>query len=272
MSTLKQTLSIFFVTTALAACGSSLGDDSGPHDMQHPDQAVLMPDMTACNPGIFSGFPGTVAVERRLDCPCGCLIDSLEQAATSSLWTRTTVGSTLANSATGLVVDVDGAQSGASATLSSVGQGGPFYIENDFDLRLDYTLDAMVAGGSDELRIELADNVFYVITRTRTAGGMDQYTTTLNTTPVTASTTAATGTLRLLRRGAQLTAFGDSNQISQISTAESTRVSIMVGSSVSACVATQADGGAGDGGDGCTMSSTLSNLRLLDGALVDRLN
>ncbi len=182
------------------------------------------------------------------------------------------MGSTLANSASGLVVDVDGAQSGASATLSSVGQGGPFYIENDFDLRLDYALTAMVAGGSDELRIDFADNVFYVITRTRTAGGQDQYTTTLNAAPVAMSTTATTGTLRLLRRGAQLTAFGDSDQISQLATAESTRVSITVGSSVSTCVASQADGGAGDGGDGCTMSSTLSNLRLVDGSLVDRTN
>ena len=269
MSTLKQILSVFLVTTALAACGSTLGDDSGPHDMVVFDQAVRMPDMAVCNPPVFSGFPGTVAVERRLDCPCGCLIDSLQQAATSSLWTRTTLGATLANSTTGLVVDVDGAQSGASATLSSVGQGGPFYIENDFDLRLDYVLDAMVAGGSDQLRITLADNVSYVVTRTRTAGGQDQYTTTLNATPVTVTTTAATGTLRLLRRGAQLTAFGDTDQISQITTAESTRVAITIGSSVSACVAT--DGGTGDGGDGCTMSSTLHNLRLVDGSLVDRL-
>jgi hypothetical protein len=230
---------------------------------------MLLPDLTSCSQSVFSGFPGTTAVERHLACPCGCIIDSLEMATSDNLWNATTVASTLTNGASGLVVDVDGAQPGALATLSSVAPGGPFYIENDFDLRLDYVLDDMVAGGTDELRVDLSDHVFYVITRTRTAGGQDQYTSTLNAAPVSMTTTATMGTLRLVRLGKTLTAFGDSQQIGVITTAESTRVSITIGSSVSGCTASS-DGGTSDAGGGCAMSSTLHNVRLVEGTLVDR--
>jgi hypothetical protein len=168
----------------LAGCSDEPAPDLGaPLDLLGPDLPVELPDLEACTPSTFGGFD-TSATEQRFDCAaCGCLVDSLDDAATSPWWTRDLVSTTLSD---GAGLDLVGMGEPASATLRST-----FYLDGDFDLRIDATIDS----GQATLSFLEGDVA-----------------------------TAVSTTLRLVRHGTTLTAYA--NGAMQASTTSPARVPI----------------------------------------------
>lgn len=179
-------LAALAVVAALSACSTKRAPDLGAaFDLLGPDQRAELPDL-ACTPPVFAGFDSS-ATEQRFDCTrCGCLVDSLDHAATSPLWTRDLLSATLAD---GAGLTVTGVGSPASATLRSA-----YFLDGDFDLRLDATIDA----GQATLALDDGAQV----------------------------STAVSTTLRLVRQGVTLTAYA--NGAMQTVTSSPARVAIVL--------------------------------------------
>jgi hypothetical protein len=245
----------------LTACGDDSGS-SGSMDLSSADLPISLPDLSACQLASFTGFPGDSPTERRLDCACGCLIDSLDGAATSGLWARSSAGATLTDSAEGVAIVTDGVSGPAFASLASLNVAGPFYLDGDFDLRVDYLISLFNPATHVSLRVTAQDGTFYEIARTRSSLGADAYTTELGGASVSATASVSTGTLRLARSGTTIVGYGDATMVAQTLVAQAGRVSIALAAGIDGCFA-------GDGGS-CTLVSSFADVRLTTGALVDR--
>jgi hypothetical protein len=249
----------------LAACGDDdhVADLASGADLQVADLPALEHDLAVC-PAQFSGFPGVASSERRLDCnPCGCIIDPLTMAASQGLWEKTSTGATLSDSGAGLYIVTDGVSGPAFAALSSQSTLGPFYIDGDFDLRVDYLVSLPSNATHVLLRVDVGNGgTFYEVARRSASPTDSRYTAELAGLASMVSTTNDQGTLRLVRAGTTVTAYGDAMQAGQITSASTGRLGITLAAGVDTCIAP-------DGGS-CTLVTTLKDVRLASGALVDR--
>ena len=254
---------------ALASC-----DDAGPIDLgasvdlRGPDLPITLPDLSACEAPTFAGFSGASASERRLDCGlCGCVVDTLTHAASNDLWARSASSASLHDDPAGLRLVVDGGADVAFATIASSNPIGDFYLDGDFDLRVDYALSMLPPGGALALRATLRDDTAFDVRRARSSDGDERYATALLDAVVHHATTAPTGTLRLVRVGDRITAYGDGVLLATADRGAAGRASISLTGIVEGCV--RPDAGSADAGT-CALQVTAHQLRLASGALVDR--
>ena len=265
-----------FVILALAgslACVAACDDDGnndlgGAVDLLGADLPISLPDLASCPPPAFNGFPGDSTTERRLDCSvCGCSIDTLSKAAEEGLWNKTTLSATLSDSAPGVYVVADGSLGPAFASLTSLNPGGPFYLDGDFDLRMDYATSAFPYAARIALRVDVPSGEFFEISRGRTVLGAAVYSSTLASIPGEKPASLNLGTLQIVRHGAIITVYGDGTQVAMSSAAGSGRAAIFLSAGLEGCG--PSDAGVPDSG-GCTLAATMHDIRLASGALVDR--
>lgn len=255
---------LLLLLVACAACGD---DDvaNDPWDLRGPDLPISLPDLAGCQAASFNGFPGVSGVERRLDCACGCLIDPLTGG--QGLWAKTEVSGTVSATPAGASFVVDGSAGPAFATLGSEQAAGSFFLDGDFDLRVDYHVDALPPGGRTAMRVQLADGTFWELARSKDASGEDRHAAQLAGVAASSVTAQSAGTLRLLRAAFTLVAEVDGVEIARTTAASASRLAIYLSSGVVGCAL--ADAGVPDGGT-CGLAASLRDVRLASGALVDR--
>ena len=227
--------------------------DEGVPDLQRPPDAQ-------CTFERFSGFLGTVPSERRLDCRCGCSVDTFDEAAVQPFWTAVTQNARVrpqTNIGVGFELEPsDGGMS--SAALQSTGPGASFFLDGDFDLLVDYFAGAAPPPGA-ALLLEVGA---YAIVRDRSdAGG--RYAARGPGGALSISTSALAGTLELTRAGGTVSAFADGQKLGDVGAGDSTRLQLALRAQGRCDVAD-------DGGAGCQFVTVWHNLRLTKGALVDR--
>jgi|GEM_PF-3934039 len=274
------------LTMGLAACGSSNAADAGVDDMAVPtsveifDLARIRPDFQStdlsCYLHTFPGFFGSEVDERSDDCSCGCIIDSFDGQQLNPLWGQPMAG----------VVSYTPTNMGLAVGAFSVGDGGvgvaglsslntvaPFYLEGDFDVRVDYRLTGEPPADGHAILKALSPNnstiYSYSIERQRSPAAVDEYAARLNGIPaVTQTTTAMAGTLRLVRVGATISAWADGQKVSQYVSATGERLAIFLttAATTDGCATSS---GSVDGGS-CVMTVVWRNLVLDKGRLVDR--
>ncbi len=272
--------------SCLAGCGSSTSQDAGVDDLAVPssieieDLARVRPDLSStdmsCYLHTFSAFFGVEPDERVDDCTCGCIIDSFDSKQLNPLWGQPMAGSvSYVATRTGLYVGAYAVGDGGVgvAGLSSLNTVAPFYLDGDFDLRVEYRLlGTPPADGHAILKVLSPNNstiYSYSIERQRSLSTTDEYAARLNGIPaVTQATVAMSGTLRLVRAGATMQAWADGVKLAQYISATGERLAIFLTTAATSdgCAA---NAGSNDGGV-CAMTVEWHNLHLDHGRLVDR--
>jgi hypothetical protein len=256
-----------------AACDDEgVADLGAPLDLAVPDLPLTLPDLVGCVPGTFLGFPGTSDFERRFDCtPCGCIVDPLRTAASSAVWARTLISSTIEDGSSGLHVEANGAAGPAFASLASLNPVGAFFLDGDFDLRVDYHGADLAPGGKIALRVDVLSGLFWEIARTEAADGAMGYTAQLGGVAGSSPTNVTSGTLRLVRQGFTIEAYADGVLVASTTAGAAARAAVYLSVGVLGCDAFDGGTSSTDGGGGlCSLSAVLSDLRLQTGVLVDR--
>lgn len=270
MHTMRSLAITLGLVLALGACGDDGPTDLGPSfDLSGPDLPITLPDLSSCPAPSFNGFPGDSDAERRLDCTgCGCSIDPLSSAALTGLWARTLLSAEITDEADGLAIRADGSQGPAFASLSSLNPGGDFYLDGDFDLRIDYALGQLVRGGKVSLRIDVTSGLFWEVARARPVDAFEAHFGSLGGVVASKPSTSESGTLRLVRQGLTIIAYANGEEIGKTFSGAAGRAAIFFSAGVTGC--DSADGGAVDGGSACVLTAKLRDLRLASGAIVDR--
>jgi hypothetical protein len=267
------------VLAALAAgCGDDSANDLGVADGgadlsaaadAAADQSVaidLAPLDATCGLERFAGFiPGSLTLQR-VDCTCGCVIDSFESNIVSGYWGKPTVGNATYDPMLGVGLGISlatpdggGAAIGALNSLSAL---EPFYLDGDFDLLVDYSLSGPLPDDSHVLLTvqDTSPTGKYILERERTLAGGDDYAATLGGVgAVTLATSAASGTLELERNGATVKAIADGTAVSQFTGAGTARMSLILTGALASCP-----------GGGCEFTVVFHNARMTRGALTDR--
>jgi len=253
----------------VGACDDEGNNDlGGPVDLLGADLPVVLPDLLSCPQPIFTGFPGDSTSERRVDCSlCGCTVDTLSKAAEQGLWTKSTLSATLSDSAPGIYIVADGSVGPAFASLTSLNPGGSFYLDGDFDLRMEYSTPVFPSASRIALRVDVPSSEFFEVSRGRTVDGAAVYSATLAGIPAEKAASVNIGTLQIVRHGATITVFGDGTQVAMSTAAGSGRAAIFLSAGLEGCGPT--DAGVPDSGV-CTLAATMHDLRLASGVLVDR--
>jgi hypothetical protein len=247
---------------------ASVGDLGalGDINIAADDLAALPPDLGPCNVMKFGGFSGISTDERKLYCPCGCTIDAFEGTFVNSFWTAPkSTGATFMPTATGLNVTVTHAPGNGmleNGSLSSLNSAGPWYIDGDFDLLVDYRIAAPLPEDAHIVLGVQPQSGAYTLERGRSAAGVDQFESSFFGNPVDKPTSTLQGTLQLTRTGTTVQALADGTMVSQYTGATTGRVSMTLAAVQKTCV--------NDAGSGCNFTVTWHNLRLNRGTLVDR--
>lgn len=270
----RARISVCLVAAAWLAsgCGNGSRSDGGADlsavsgDLGAPRDLSASGDLS-CVHQTFAGFAGTTANERRLDCTCGCDVDTFESGVVSGFW-NVAAGESGVVPLVGVGLELEVASDGGTAlsALNSESPLGPFYLDGDFDLLVDWRLAAPPPPGA-HLTLNLSDqsgtvNGSYSLERERTTAGNGDFTAQLGgIAPVQIATTAESGTLELARSGFAVRALADGNLISQFTGASKGRLTVAFSAAVQGCVS---DGGA------CQLTVVWHRMRMTGGALVDR--
>jgi len=236
-------------------------DDAGnPLDLSAPGDLL-------CVPQTFGGFFGVTPSERRFDCSCGCTVDPFTGSVVAGFWNSAVPGATFAPSTNGLSVSVTSSDGGvAIGALNSLNPASPFYIDGDFDLLIDYQLVGTPPQGAHLILSTLNETLpgssgTYRVERERDGAGTHQYSAELGgISPVKLATSATQGTLELQRTGFAFRALADGTQVTQFLGGAKARMTIVLTAALDV----------GCTGPGCELQIVWRNLRLKQGALVDR--
>lgn len=264
---------------AVAGCGDD-DDGSGGHadmavagsDGGGPANLAMAPADMVCVLQEFGGFVGTNTVFRSLACPCGCNIDEFENAVLNGMWGNSVTSGAqfvpLPKVGLGMALDTSGALE--QAGLVSVTTIAQFYLAGDFDVLVDYDFGDSPPPGEAHLvlGVRVINGVSSVSTfevaRVHPAVGVDDYQTHLGGIDQHVPTTATHGTLRLVRSGLMLTAYGDGQQVSTRVTADNPRLALTLTATLQGC--DSVDGGAAS----CSFQPRWHLLRMTSGTLVNK--
>ncbi len=233
---------------------------------------------SGCTIETFAGFLGISPEERHVSCACGCTIDHFSSQAISDFWGMVlSPGAAFDPTLNGLNVVLDPTVDGGVGTdggvtvagLNSRVLTGPFFIDGDFDLLVDYALYAPLpldAHVQFYVQANPAGPVgTFSIERGRTSAGANVYSTTLGSSaPVPQASLQQAGTLEIVRTGSTVQAIADGQLLSQRVGAATTRLTLILTGGMTGC------GGGVDGGARCRAAFAWKNLRALKGTLVDR--
>jgi hypothetical protein len=248
-------------------CAAGCDDDTstgGGRDLSGAAMELSAPTgadlSTPCRAGqMFGGFTDP---NGRLDCSCGCVIDSFTGLSLGGFWAfPSTGGSTFNPTPSGLPLTVVVANGGAAetASLSSLSPTAPFFLDGDFDLLVDYHLPAPLPADAHLVLGVQPIGASYTVERGRSAAGQDQLVAYFGVPPVTKPTAGLDGNLELKRSGTTVQALADGYLISQFTGASNGRTSMTLAAALASCVT--------DGGS-CTLNVVWRNLRMQSGALV----
>ena len=249
--------------------GGAGGDQSVALDGGGPPPPDLFgqppPDMTCINQQ-FLGFLGASAGERRVSCACGCTIDPFSNASqVNQIWNGTIMSTTFAPSTSGLSVTPDSPDGGtAIGALTSLNPAGPFFLDGDFDLLVDYELTGTLPPSAEAL-LQVNNpkppiDSTYTIERQTTGAGVNEYRASLaGIQPVEQASAKTSGTLELTREGFTVRAVADGSEISRYTGDKGNRLAILLTAGVTGCA-----------GGSCRFTVKWRNLRLVSGMLVDR--
>ncbi len=195
-------------TTAMTHAG---GDDMSAQ-LGGEDLSSLPADLPSCaaGPRTFLGYPGANATLLTFDCSCGCLIDGFANTLVNGNWgSSTSGGASFVPTSSGLGMALATTTTSTSPSLASLASEGPiarFFLDGDFDMQVDYDLNASAPPGESHLvlGVRKPNTVqgipVYEVERARQADGSEVYVTQLGGVPAVQVATAATqGTLRLAR-------------------------------------------------------------------------
>ncbi len=257
---------------ACAGCGDDVATDLGAsNDLSALADAAadhgvdLAPLDATCTLQHFSGFVTGSPTEQRLDCTCGCIVDDFDSNIVSGYWGKPTAGNAsydpMPGNGLGIIVATPDGGGASVGGLNSLVPLEPFYLDGDFDVLVDWRAAAL----SNEAHVILGvqdttPTGHYSVERTRDASGADLYVATLGgIAPVSAATTATSGTLELKRTGAAVQALADGTAISQFTGAGTARMSLILTVALAGC-----------SGSGCELEAVFHHARMTRGALVDR--
>lgn len=264
----------------LILCGALGGCDddstSGPADLSAGGggqgggvDLSVTGDLISCGRA-FNGFNGVQTSTAFFACPCGCTIDSMEASVVNPMWgaTHTPNSSFAPIAGVALGEQLRFAGSVEQLGLYSVGPTAQFYLDGDFDLRLDYDL-VTAPPGQTHLIVSVRDPgavqsiQTFDIEREQLSDGSNYYATMLGGVPSNMVATSATkGTLRLTRQGFTYTAYGDGNLVSTLIAQKAPRVAVTVTATLNDCTTS-------DAGATCGYEPRFHNLRLATGTLVN---
>ncbi|MDB4969481.1 MAG: hypothetical protein JWN44_5170 [Myxococcales bacterium] len=252
---------------------SSAADlSAGGDDLSLAGRDLAGGDMP-CAYRTFTGFIAGQTTPSYFSCACGCLIDSFESAAVSPLW-----GASMSTNAS--FVPMTGVGLGVALTSSSntLEQGGlasegrptsQFYLDGDFDLRVEYDFGATPPPGSARLILgvrkpqSLNGTPQYEIEREQRADGANYYETMLGGVPAQmVATTETKGVLRLTRQGFTLTAYAGATQVSTLIAQEAGRLVVTLAATLQGCTVS-------DLGTSCGYTPRWHKLELSSGTLVN---
>ena len=258
-------------TTAMSHAG---GDDlSAPTGVE--DLSMLFADLSQCaGYRTFLGFPGANATLDTIDCPCGCIVDRFANNLVNGNWgASTSGGASFVPTSSGLGMALASTTTSTTPSLASLASQGPiarFFLDGDFDMQVDYNLNASTPPGESHLvlGVRKSDTVqgipVYEVERAREPDGSEVYVTQLGGVPaVQLATTATHGTLRLSRVGFKLTSYGDGMQVSTLIAQDTNRLEVTLAGELSGC----ADA---DAGTSCAYQPSWSNLIVNSGTLVNQ--
>jgi hypothetical protein len=263
-------LSLFYFS-ACDDTNAGTGQDGGVGDLAtgSADLTAIPQDLSGydatCALQKFQGFPGTSPSLRRLDCPCGCVIDPFETTLIAGYWNGSVQDTTFNPTVTGLAVTPSPPDGGAAfASLTSINPSDPFFLDGDFDLLVDYQLLTTLPNDSHATlevnNLKPPTNSTYSIERQRSTGGVEQYQAAVaGIQPVSQATAATSGTLELKRTGFTLAALADGTEVTRFTGAVQDRLAILLSAGLGDCT-----------GAGCSFTVKWHNLRLVTGSLVDR--
>jgi hypothetical protein len=241
-------------------------EDLGGPDLRPPA------DLQCGGPVYFAGF-GLLPTEQKIECRCGCVIDPFTNNVIAGFWGTPIIEmATLTPTVNGLVVNVSPGAGGAGVgALSSAAGTIPFYLAGDFDLSVEYELpDVLPPDAHAILRVAAGGANVYIIERERGLDGVERYKATLGgVQPVSRTSSATRGTLRLQRSGFTLRAEADGQLVSQFTGATLERLPILVTAGLSQAGCDVAGGARPDAGT-CAATVIWRNLQLRSGTLVDR--
>jgi len=239
-----------------------------------PPQRDLAARDGSCTYRLFPGFIGGMPTsEVRFDCSCGCLIDSFEGTVVSPLWGASHTGGASFMPMAGVALGIT--LTSSSNTLEQAGlasEGLPtsqFYLDGDFDLRVEYDLGPTPPPGAANLVLgvrkpqTLTGTPQYEIRREQLGDGSNYYATMLGGVPPVMQPTSAThGTLRLTRTGFTVTASADGTLISTLIAQEAGRLVMTLAATLQGCTVS-------DLGTSCSYTPRWHKLELLSGTLVN---
>lgn len=270
---------VFFVLVLALAAGGCDDDTTstaadlaagGGDDLAAP--ADLAGDL-GCTVRQFPGFPGVQTSEARFDCPCGCMIDTMDENAVSPLWGASTTSGArfqpLPNVGLAVVLQsAGGLEQGGLASEAGPSFPSQFYLDGDFDLLVDYDLGPTPPPGEAHLVLgvrkptTLSGTTQYEVEREHGADGSDAYATMLGgVPPVTQPTTATHGTLELKRQHFTLTSYADGQLISTLIASEAGRSVVTLAAALVGC--SDVDAGS------CSFAPRWHHVRLASGTIVN---
>jgi hypothetical protein len=258
-------------------------DDStgGPTDLSgHADDLPfpLIRDMAGGDAGCtyrqFPGFIGAQTSPAQFACGCGCLIDSFETATVSPLWGPSHTAGASFSPMPGVGLGIMLTSSNNSLEQAGLASEGlptsQFYLDGDFDLRVEYDLGATPPPGHANLVLgvrkptALTGPMQYEVRREQLANGSNSYATMLGGVPaVMQPTTATHGTLRLTRQGFTVNAYADGTLLSTLIAQEASRLVVTLAATLEGCTVS-------DMGASCGYTPRWHKLELLSGTLVNR--
>ena len=266
---------VFFVLVLALAAGC--GDDtSSSTDLSAISDAGLGSDLgvgdLACGLRLFAGFDPPSTPEK-LDCPCGCLVDALDGTSVSPLWgaSHSSGAAFVPMPGVGLGVMLTSAGGLEVGSLASEGlPSSAFYLDGDFDLRVDYDLGATPPPGAANLVLgvrapgTLSGTQQYEVRRQQLADGENGYAARLGGVPdVVVPTTASHGTLRLTRQAYTLTAYADGQMITTLISQYAGRLVITLAATLEGCTVA-------DAGGSCGYTPRWHRVVLTSGALINQ--
>lgn len=267
---------LFCVLVLALAAGCGDDTSAGSADLSAAGDAGLgdlgVGDL-ACVPAIFGGFPGPATPER-LDCPCGCVVDAFDGTTVASpVWAKSNTSGAAFVSMPGVGLGVMLTSAGGLEMGSLASEGLPlssFYLDGDFDLRVDYDLGATPPPGAANLVLgvrapgTLSGTEQYEVRRQQLADGENGYAAHLGGVPdVVVPTTATHGTLRLTRQAYTVTAFADGTQLTTLISQYAGRVVITLAATLEGCTV-------GDAGASCGYTPRWHRLVLASGRLINQ--
>jgi hypothetical protein len=259
-------------TTAKSGGGADLSAQASGADL-----AVAVPDLSVCMFRSFSGYPGTNETPLTFDCSCGCMIDAFDNNTTNGDWGSSTQNGAsfvpMMNVGLGMALASSAGASSSMPSLASLASEGPtarFFLDGDFDLQVDYDLNATAPPGESHLVLGLRKPntvqglAIYEVERAREPDGSQAYSSQLGGVPaVQAATTATHGTLRITRAGFTVTSFADGQKVSTLIAQDTGRLEVTLAGELSGCLAL-------DGGTTCGYEPSWHHLQLNQGTLVNQ--